>query len=251
MSGIGPRSFLAANLVFMGVLLGVPLGVLVLRSFDFGSSRFWSHYTDLGSARRGSVLFVPPIDAVRNSLMFALGATVIAFVIGGLASLAIAGTGSRLTRGARWLDLALMIPLGVSAVTVGFGFLIALDHPPLDFRDSLWLVPLAHALVAVPFVIRAMVPALRSIDPSVRDAAAVLGASPSRAWIEVDLPIVSRAATTAAGLRLRRIARRVRRHRVPVRDPDRLAHAADRDLSLPRPARARRTSAMRWHCPRS
>ncbi len=117
----------------------------------------------------------------------------------GLASLAIAGTGSRLTRGARWLDLALMIPLGVSAVTVGFGFLIALDHPPLDFRDSLWLVPLAHALVAVPFVIRAMVPALRSIDPSVRDAAAVLGASPSRAWIEVDLPIVSRAATTAAG----------------------------------------------------
>jgi thiamine transport system permease protein len=196
---IGPRLFLTANLVFMGLLLGVPLGVLVLRSFDFGSGRFWSHYSDLASARRGSVLFVPPIEAVRNSLMFALGATVIALVIGGLASLAIAGTGSRLTRGARWLDLALMIPLGVSAVTVGFGFLIALDHPPLDLRDSLWLVPLAHALVAVPFVIRAMVPALRSIDPSVRDAAAGLGASPSRAWIEVDLPIVSRAATMAAG----------------------------------------------------
>ena len=132
--------------------------------------------------------------------MFALGATLIALVIGGLASLRHRGhrLASRRVVPAGW-TWRLMIPLGVSAVTVGFGFLIALDHPPLDLRDSLWLVPLAHALVAVPFVIRAMVPALRSIDPAVRDAAAVLGASPGRAWIEVDLPIVSRAATTAAG----------------------------------------------------
>ncbi len=143
-------------------------------------------------------MFVAPLEAIRNSLLFALAATVIALVIGGLASLAIAGTGER-SGGGRWIDVALMIPLGTSAVTVGFGFLIALDEGPLDLRDSLLLIPLAHALVAVPFVIRALVPALRAIDPTVREAAAVLGASPARSWIEVDLPIVARAGAAAAG----------------------------------------------------
>jgi thiamine transport system permease protein len=197
-TGLAQRGFLAANLVFMALLLGVPLMVLVARSFIDASGGFWRHYTDLASSNRGSVLFVSPLEAVRNSLLFALAATVVALVIGGLASLAISGTGMR-TRGGRWLDVALMIPLGTSAVTVGFGFLIALDEPPLDLRNSLLLIPLAHALVAVPFVIRAMVPALRSIDPSLRESAAILGASPGRSWLEVDLPIVARAAAAAAG----------------------------------------------------
>jgi thiamine transport system permease protein len=92
-----------------------------------------------------------------------------------------------------------MLPLGTSAVTVGFGFLIALDKRPLDLRTSAALIPIAHAIVAIPFVVRAMVPVLRSIDPRVRDAAATLGASPARVWREVDLPVVARALTVAAG----------------------------------------------------
>jgi thiamine transport system permease protein len=91
------------------------------------------------------------------------------------------------------------LPLGTSAVTVGFGFLIALDQRPLDLRTSVLLIPLAHAIVAIPFVVRAMVPVLRSIDPRLRDAAAVLGASPARVWREVDLPVVRRAMAVAAG----------------------------------------------------
>jgi thiamine transport system permease protein len=197
-STFGQHALLWSNLMLMALLIGVPLATLVGRSFSFGSAHWWDHYTALGSSRRGSVLFVPPLEAVRNSLLFAGTATVIALVVGVLASLAVAGTGSR-SRWGRGLDVALMIPLGTSAVMVGFGFLIALDEPPLDLRDSLWLVPLAHALVAVPFVVRAMVPALRSIDPSLREAASVLGASPARTWREVDLPIVGRATVAAAG----------------------------------------------------
>jgi thiamine transport system permease protein len=92
-----------------------------------------------------------------------------------------------------------MLPLGVSAVTVGFGFLVALDEPPLDLRGSPALIPIAHAVVAVPFVVRVMTPVLRSIDERLRESAAVLGASPARIWREVDLPIVARAALVAAG----------------------------------------------------
>jgi thiamine transport system permease protein len=60
-------------------------------------------------------------------------------------------------------------------------------------------VPLAQALVALPFVVRTMTPVLRSIDERLREAAAVLGASPARAWREVDLPLVRRAVLVAAG----------------------------------------------------
>ena len=44
-----------------------------------------------------------------------------------------------------------------------------------------------------------MVPSLRSIDPRLREAAAVLGAPPRRVWREIDFPIVTRAFTVAAG----------------------------------------------------
>ena len=92
-----------------------------------------------------------------------------------------------------------MLPLGTSAVTVGFGFLITLDSPPLDLRTSVLLIPLAHSLVALPFVVRAVAPVIRSIDPRLREAAAVLGAPPRRSWREVDGPIVARAALVGAG----------------------------------------------------
>ena len=60
----------------------------------------------------------------------------------------------------------MLLPLGVSAVTVGFGFLIVFDTPPLDLRTSWWIIPIAHAVVALPFVVRATVPpCARSIPP--------------------------------------------------------------------------------------
>jgi thiamine transport system permease protein len=82
---------------------------------------------------------------------------------------------------------------------VGFGFLIALGRSPLNLRTSPVLVPIAQALIAIPFVVRLMTPVLRAIDPRLREAAATLGAAPGRVWREVDLPIVARAALVAAG----------------------------------------------------
>ena len=77
-------------------------------------------------------------------------------------------------------DGVFMLPLGVSAVTLGFGFLITLDEPPLDLRDSPLLVPIAQALVALPLVVRILAPVLGGVDDRLRQAAATLGASPWR-----------------------------------------------------------------------
>ncbi len=179
------------------LVLGGPLAVLVARSFtEPGGGLGLRYYRALSTSRRGSILFVPPWEAIANSLGFAVVATLVALA-GGLPAAALVARG----RGGitRLFDSLLMLPLGTSAVTIGFGFLVALDEPPLDLRGSPWLIPLAHALVAAPFVVRVLVPVLRSVDERLREAAATLGASPWRAWREVDLPIAARGALVAAG----------------------------------------------------
>lgn len=193
--GAGQWALLGAVLLTVVLLLLLPLGVLVARSF--GGADGLAYYRALQDAGAGGGTFlVPPVEAIGNSLQYALAATGIALLIGGLAATALTRRAGRLVRG---FDALLMLPLGVSAVTVGFGFLIALDEPPLDLRSSWILVPLAQALVGVPFVIRTMLPVLRAVDARLREAAAVLGASPWRVWREVDLPLVRRAVLVAAG----------------------------------------------------
>ena len=156
------------------MLLGGPIGVLVERSFSTGGSYGLDHYEALGE--RARQLPAPATTALWNSVVVALAATAIAVLVGLLASLVVVHG----RRGvARIFDLGLTLPLGTSAVTIGFGMLIALDEPPLDLRTSWWIIPIAHALVGVPFVVRTMVPVLRSIDPVLHEAAATLGASPS------------------------------------------------------------------------
>ena len=191
----GERWFLGANLAVILVLVLSPLAVLVERSFVTATGYGLDNWRRLLVDDPSSVLAVPAGEAVRNSLLFGVSATLVALVVGGLAATA-ATVGRGWITGA--VDRALMVPLGTSAVTVGFGFLIALDRP-LDLRGSPLLVPLAQALIATPFVVRTLLPVLRSIDQRLRDAAAVLGASPFRVWREVDLPIIGRALLVAAG----------------------------------------------------
>ncbi|MFD0270945.1 ABC transporter permease [Streptomyces sp. NPDC127106] len=195
--GFGQRALLGGVLLTVALLIVLPLGVLVERSFDAPGGYGLGFYRALQSAGSGGGTFlVPPLEAVWNSLQYALAATAIALVVGGLAAAALTRRAGPFVRG---FDALLMLPLGVSAVTVGFGFLITLDEPPLDLRTSWILVPLAQALVGVPFVVRTMLPVLRAVDSRLREAAAVLGASPLRAWREVDLPLVRRALLIAAG----------------------------------------------------
>jgi thiamine transport system permease protein len=153
-----------------------------------------AHYQELNVNRRDSAFFVPPIDAIRNSVTIATLTGLLALIVGIPTAWALAHP----TRSTALMDALLMLPLGTSPVTLGLGFLLALDAPPMDLRASPWLLPLAHTLVAFPFVVRSLTPALRSIKPRLRQAAAVLGASPWQVWREVDVPLLSRAMLVAA-----------------------------------------------------
>ncbi len=186
------RLVVGASLGGLGLFLGLPIAVLVERSLAVGGGHGFDAYEAL--TRPTSVLLASPWEAIVNSIVYAGAATLIAVVVGGLAAFAIADTS-----GSRLLDTLVLVPLGASAVMLGLGFLIAFDTPPLDVRAAPWIVPVAQALVAIPFVVRILVPALRSIDPGLREAAALLGASPGRVRREVDVPIVARGLAVAAG----------------------------------------------------
>ncbi len=190
------------NIGLMLTLLVTPLAALVARSFTAGETPF-QPYRLLFENPRGSAFYVPPMAAARNSLLFALATMGLAVALGLLATAAL--DNRRETRLfektgflRRLLDPLFMLPLGTSAVTLGLGYIVALDEPPLNLRTSPLLVVLAHTLIALLFVVRSVLPALRSIHPHLREAAAILGAAPWRVWREIDLPIVARAVAVGA-----------------------------------------------------
>src|SRR5579859_413323 len=210
------RERLGAGLLvtLLAVLLITPMLALAVRSVTqpgrgngpgAAASGFTvAYYQALSTNPSNSIFLVPPQAAVGNSLLIATTTVLLTLGFGLPTAWALAGRGDasrnnadrrRLADG---LDALLMLPLGTSAVTLGLGFIVALNRPPLDLRASPVLLPLAHTLVALPFVVRSLVPALRSIRPRLRQAAVVLGASPARVWREVDLPLVGRAVLVAA-----------------------------------------------------
>ncbi len=209
------RERLAAGFLagLLSLFLVLPLAGLAARSFtrlepDRGQAALESggftldFYRALGENPRQSLFYVSPLTSVSISLGYAFATVVLALLLGIPAAWALA-RGERVKNPlARWLnrsmDPILMLPIGTSAVTLGLGFVIALDQPPLDLRASPLLIPLAHTLVAFPFVVRSLTPAIRSVQPRLRQPAAILGASPGQVIRYVDLPLIGRAFLVAA-----------------------------------------------------
>lgn len=182
-------------------LLCVPMVSFVARSFKTAGGWGLDNYRNLVTSTGDGILAVPVGEALVNSLRIAVDATVIALVIGGLIAYVLSRRpATRWGRGAlSTLDGLFMLPLGVSAVTVGFGFLVTLNQPPLDLRTSPILVPIAQAVVAIPLVVRMVLPVLRAIDPRLREVAATLGAPPRRVLATLDFPLTARALGLAVG----------------------------------------------------
>jgi thiamine transport system permease protein len=190
------RALVTTILVLTLGFMAVPLLILVERSLAGPDGYGLAAYSALLGEDPRMRLSAAPWQSVVDSLTFAVATTFIAGTLGLLAAVVVGYRRGWLSRG---MDALIMLPLGTSAVIVGFGFLVSLDTPPLDLRTSILLIPIAHALIALPFVMRAVVPTIRSIDDRLREAAAVLGASPRRAWREVDAPILARGALVGAG----------------------------------------------------
>jgi thiamine transport system permease protein len=199
------RLFVSFIVIFLVILILIPLGSLAVRSVtkleanrgergEIQTGLTAQYYQELFINRREAIFYVEPITAVKNSLLYAGTAMFLTLGIGLLASYAL----FLHKKQSRWFDLILMLPLGTSAVTLGLGYIVTLSQLPVDVRYYPILIPVVHSLVALPFVVRTLQPAILSIPTSLRQAAAVQGASPWQTWKEVDLPIILRAMLVAA-----------------------------------------------------
>lgn len=195
------KIFVTTFCLLLSAFFILPLSSLPIRSFfrleadrgqrgevQYGFTT--DYYTELFINRRDSVFYVPPIQATVNSLSYASATVILSLIFGFPAALALA----KPTRLEKILDPLIMLPLGSSAVMLGLGFIITYGK----WLTSPLLVPFAHTLISLPFVIRALQPAIASIPERLRRAASSLGASPFEVWKNIDFPILRRATLAAA-----------------------------------------------------
>jgi thiamine transport system permease protein len=172
---------------FVVVLLFAPLGVLLWSSLTYAQDApTLRYYALLGENTRMSALFVSAWVSVGYSLLYAFITTCLALILGVAAAF--------LIQKFPLADALFMLPLATSAVTLGFGYILSFGA----WRSAWWLVPVAHTLVALPFVLRSVLPSLRSIPPSLDEAGRVLGASPRQRLSGLTLPLIGRGMAVGA-----------------------------------------------------
>ena len=186
----------AAGCIIVVTISGVlaPLISLATRSFRVGERWSLSGWRAVFS---GDVVgSTSPLQSLWSSARTAAIAGVIGVLLSTLMSHAI----TRLRGSGRWLDVISMAPLAISPVTLGLGLIVTFDTGWYDWRGEWWFVAVVHSIVAFPLAVRVMVPSWRAISPGLRDAAAVLGASPLRRLFNIELRLIWSSIIAASGL---------------------------------------------------
>jgi thiamine transport system permease protein len=174
-------------------LLVMPMLLVLVEAFKVGDGWGLTNFANLGTRGARDLLNISVLDAAANSLRNMVVAAAIAFVLGTLISWLLVRTRQKL------LDLVFLVPLGVSSVVLGFGFLVSFDAAWLPLRSSWLIVPLAQALIALPMVIRLVYPALVSIGKEPIEQASLDGASFWQIWRFVESGMIKGVLLTAAG----------------------------------------------------
>jgi thiamine transport system permease protein len=179
-----------AVLLILFLLFFSPLVALVIRSLAISTKdlhgNIWTYYLALLINRSNDLFYVPPAEAIINSLRFGLITVAVTVPLGILAVMAL----KQPSRVNRLMEPILMLPLGSSAVTLGLGLLLVYNDTWLYQIYFPVLLPVAHALVAFPMVVRVLQPALEAIPLSLTQSARTLGATPRQVFRSVYLPIL-------------------------------------------------------------
>jgi thiamine transport system permease protein len=176
-----------------------PLASMVLASFG-GATEPTLRWWEFLARREGGLLSVfdpsggsrtQPATAIAYSLVFGVGALAVALPMG----VVVAAFSARGGRGRKLVDAALMAPIAVSGIVVGFGMLrglvfgVELGNLRVSLAGPV-VVVFAHAVAGYPFVVRNVAPMLSAVDHRLVESARALGASRGRALWDVELPLV-------------------------------------------------------------
>jgi thiamine transport system permease protein len=183
------QKFIATTIISIATVFAiVPLLAIAFKSINTNSKFTTTAWRTIFTS--------PEIShSLIKTLTYAVIAMTLATLLGLLSACSVAYNNNfRLISGLTTL------PIVISAVSIGLGIIITFDTKPFDWRGTQFMLPLAHALVALPLAMRVILPVLQAIPDSLRQASSVLGASPQQTWLNIDLKIIRRAVISAAAI---------------------------------------------------
>jgi thiamine transport system permease protein len=194
MLGSARGVFYLLYLLLMALVILAPMITVVAYSFQLRSG--WGQQAiSLEWYRRILSGGGPYLRAVANSLFFAVMTMLLSLPLGTV--LAYAGARSRFA-GSRLLEAVMMLPIGISSIILGLGYLKAYQQLPWRIVGSWYAIVFAHTVIAYPFVIRVASATFRKIKSSLAEAARSLGAGPWRLFWHLELPLARSALITGA-----------------------------------------------------
>lgn len=176
---------IAVGYVFF--LVAWPVSLVAVRTFENGTDAFFGIFTDPHT-----------VDALKLTVMVALWAVVINLVFGVTISLLLVRYEFP---GKRVLSALIDLPLSVSPVVVGLALLLVYSGrtgwlgPSIEeagwqvIYDSPGMI-MATCFVALPLIIREVVPVLSEIGDDQEQAARSLGASGRQTFLRITLPSI-------------------------------------------------------------
>jgi putative spermidine/putrescine transport system permease protein len=167
------------------VFLQIPVIVVVLASFSETSyltipPQGWTLKWFEAVFTSGNYL-----TAIKNSLILAVGATIISLLLGVAASYALF---RKMLPGSEALTSLLMSPLIIPSVVIGVALLQYFTL--VGLRGGFLVLLIAHVVITVPYIVRSALASLSGIDLSVEEAARCLGANGFTTFRLITLPLI-------------------------------------------------------------
>ena len=186
MTTMARPQLLSVYFVALIVLLYLPIAVLMLFSFNAGTSL--SFPLEGLTTRWYERLWDSPeiLRAARNSLIVAVVSGTAATMLGTAVALLL--TRFRF-RGEAFLFTLAMLPLVVPVIVLAVALLVLFLAADID--RSLWTVAIGHTVVALPFVVLIVAARLAGFDASLEEAAMDLGAPYRRVVTRIILPLIA------------------------------------------------------------
>jgi len=181
------------------LLIISPMWQIVAKTISEGAGPV-GNFMNLGGRGTRDILNISVLDASLNSLRNMTISASISLVIGVLVAFLLRSDSRRKSSRflLRLLDVAFLLPLGISTVVLGFGYLVTFGGYPLPLRESWLVVPLIQSVMAVPLVIRLVYPALVAMDRNQLEAAQTAGANRWQIFWLIEIPMIRFSLYTAA-----------------------------------------------------
>jgi thiamine transport system permease protein len=188
-----PGPLVVLYLIVTFVIIVAPMLAVVHHSFlkrsgwagDLSYSLSW--YRTIFSNLSGGGLAVSYLRAIRNSLFFGLMAVLLSLPLGTIIAYLMVRR-ERVLGGL--FESFTMLPLGISTIILGLGYLRAYQIFPRDMSAGWYAIAFAHTVIAYPFVLRSATAVFRKINPRLIQAALSLGANRWRIFWRLELPLI-------------------------------------------------------------